>query len=460
LRAGELFDQETFMKIAVLGTGYVGLVTGVCLAQLGHHVTCIDQDASKVAALRQGVCIIFEKGLEELLAKGLAAGNLLFSSALAGSVEDAEVIFICVGTPVSADGATPAMNYIDDACRQLAPLLNHTPVVVIKSTVPVGTSDRVRDIILKANPSAKFDVASNPEFLREGQAVADFMNPDRIILGVASKIAENKMRDVYTKHIGDDVPLLVTTPRSSELIKYASNSYLAMRLTFFNQISDLCETSGADFAEVAAGCGLDARIGGHYLTPGPGYGGSCFPKDTHALAAAARGLGSPVTLIEETIAANDARKAGLVTRIEKAIGGSVSGLTIAVLGLAFKAGTDDLRDSVALELIPELQGRGANVKAYDPASMIEAAKHFKGIGLATSATEALRDADVAVVLTEWQEFAEISPAILSSLMRGKTIVDFRNLFDAEAMSQNGLRYVPLGKPAREPATKELNRNVG
>jgi UDPglucose 6-dehydrogenase len=448
------------MKIAVLGTGYVGLVTGTCLAQLGHRVICIDQDSGKVAALRQGVCIIFEKGLEELLAAGLANGNLSFSSELNNSVEDAEVIFICVGTPISADGATPAMNYIDEACRQLAPLLSHNPVVVIKSTVPVGTSDRICETIRKTNPAAKFEVASNPEFLREGQAVSDFMMPDRIVLGVASKEAENKMRAVYQTHIGDDVPLLVTTPRSSELIKYASNSYLAMRLTFFNQISDLCETSGADFAEVAAGCGLDGRIGGHYLSPGPGYGGSCFPKDTHALVASARRLGSPVTLIEATIAANDARKASLVNRIEKAVGSSLEGLNVAVLGLAFKAGTDDLRDSVALELVPDLQGRGANVTAFDPASMTEAAKHFKGIGLAKSATEALRNADVAVVLTEWKEFAEISPASISSLMRGHTVVDFRNLFDAQAMTDNGLSYVPLGKAPR-PAVEKLSKvNAG
>jgi UDPglucose 6-dehydrogenase len=448
------------MKIAVLGTGYVGLVTGTCLAHLGHHVTCIDQDASKVESLRKGVCIIFEKGLEELLAAGIAKGNLSFSNKLSGSVEDAEVVFICVGTPVSADGATPAMNYIDDACRQLAPLLTRGQVVVVKSTVPVGTSDRVRDTILKTNPAAKFDVASNPEFLREGQAVADFMEPDRIVLGVVSKHAEVRMREVYAKHIADDVSLLVTTPRSSELIKYASNSYLAMRLTFFNQIADLCEASGADFAQVAAGCGLDARIGGHYLSPGPGYGGSCFPKDTHALAASARAMKSPVTLIEATIAANDARKAGLIGRIEKALGSPVKGLNVAVLGLAFKAGTDDLRDSVALELIPELQGRGANVIAYDPASMSEAQKHFKGIGLAKSSTEALRNADVAVVLTEWKEFAEIPPASIASLMRGQTVVDFRNLFDADAMSQNGLRYVPLGKPPRAPAPKQAKVNAG
>ena len=438
------------MNIVVLGTGYVGLVTGTCLAQLGHQVTCIDQDKTKVASLQNGVCTIFEKGLEEFLKAGLTKDSLRFSSELAGSVESADVIFICVGTPIAADGILPEMNYVDDACRGLAPFLIHNPVVVVKSTVPVGTTDRVRDIIFKVNPAAKFEIASNPEFLREGQAVGDFMMPDRIVIGAASKTAEEKMRAVYRTLVDQGVALVVTTPRSSELIKYTANCYLAMRLTFFNQIADLCEKTGANFDQVAEGCGLDQRIGDHYLSPGPGYGGSCFPKDTQALAMTARKLGSPLSLVESTIAANDARKAGLTKRIENAVGGSLRGLDIAVLGLAFKAGTDDMRDSVALELVPRLQKLGANVKAYDPVCNAVAANIFNGVAFAESAQAAINQADAVVILTEWQEFYGLAPKHLASSMRGKTVVDFRNIFDATEMSLGGLRYFPLGAPMLEP----------
>lgn len=442
--------QHTALNIVVLGTGYVGLVTGTCLAQLGHQVICIDPDSRKIDALQKGNCIIFEKDLDTLLADGLSAGNLSFSNKLSNHINNADIVFICVGTPTASDGFSPKMNYVEDASRQIAPFLYNNCLVVVKSTVPVGTSDGVRDIICKTNPAAKFEVASNPEFLREGQAVADFMKPDRLVIGVPSALAELKLRAVYQKHIEDGTPLVVTNPRSSELIKYAANSFLAMRLTFFNQISDLCEASGADFAQVAAGCGLDKRIGGHYLTPGPGYGGSCFPKDTQALASTARRLKSPVTLVEATIEANFARKAGLVKRIEKAAGGSLKGVNVAVLGLAFKAGTDDLRDSVALEIIPELREKGASVAAYDPACMTEAAKIFTGVQLAATARDALKNADLAVVLTEWPEFSSLPPSSFLGLMRGQTIVDFRNLFDAETMRQGGLRYVPLGAPPLEP----------
>jgi UDPglucose 6-dehydrogenase len=444
------------MKILVLGTGYVGLVSGTCLAQLGHHVTCIDQDKNKVAALQKGVCIIYEKDLEEFLAAGLEKGNLRFASELKGSVEDAEVIFICVGTPIAADGFSPEMNYVEDACRQLAPFLTHNAVVVVKSTVPVGTSDRVREIILATNPAAKFSVASNPEFLREGQAVADFMMPDRVVIGVPNKPAEEKMRAVYRHHIDAGVPLVVTTPRSSELIKYTANCYLAMRLTFFNQIADLCEKSGANFDQVAQGCGLDSRIGDHYLSPGPGYGGSCFPKDTQALASTARKMGSPLSLVEATIAGNDARKAGLIKRIESAVGKPLQGLEVAVLGLAFKAGTDDMRDAVALELIPQLRERGAKIKAFDPVSMTAAAKYFDKSDFVESADAAIAQADVAVVLTEWPDFAAIAPQHLSKSMRGRTVVDFRNIFDAKAMSLAGLHYFPLGAPALDPVDKKVS----
>lgn len=438
------------MNIVVLGTGYVGLVTGTCLAQLGHHVTCIDQDKAKVASLQKGVCTIFEKGLEKFLKAGLAKDNLRFSTEIAGSVESADVIFICVGTPIATDGILPELKYVDDACRGLAPFLIHNPVVVIKSTVPVGTSDRICDIIFKVNPAAKFEIVSNPEFLREGQAVADFMKPDRVVIGVASRNAEEKMRAVYRTHIDQGVTLVVTTPRSSELIKYTANCYLAMRLTFFNQIADLCEKAGANFDQVAEGCGLDQRIGDHYLSPGPGYGGSCFPKDTQALALTARKLGSPLSLVETTIVANDARKAGLTKRIENAVGGSLRGLDIAVLGLAFKAGTDDMRDSVALELVPRLQKLGANVKAYDPVCNAVAANIFNGVAFTESAQAAINQADAVVILTEWQEFYGLAPKHLASKMRGKTVVDFRNIFDANEMSLSGLRYFPLGAPMLEP----------
>lgn len=447
------------MNILVLGTGYVGLVTGTCLAQLGHHVTCVDQDKAKVVSLEKGVCTIFEKDLEEFLAAGIAQGNLAFSSELVGSVENAEVIFICVGTPIAADGISPEMNYVDDACRSLAPFLIHNPVVVVKSTVPVGTSDRAYDIILKANPAAKFEIASNPEFLREGQAVADFMMPDRVVIGVASKSAEEKLRAVYRAHIEQGTDLVVTTPRSSELIKYTANCYLAMRLTFFNQIADLCEKAGANFDQVAEGCGLDKRIGDHYLSPGPGYGGSCFPKDTQALAMTARKLGSPLSLVETTIAANDARKAGLTKRIEKAVGGSLSGLNVTVLGLAFKADTDDMRDSVALELIPQLQKQGAKVTTFDPVCNTMAVNIFSGVAFSESAETAVHQADVVVVVTEWREFSQLVPKHLASVMRGKTVVDFRNLFDAKAMSIAGLRYFPLGAPMIEPSSLEADVNA-
>jgi UDPglucose 6-dehydrogenase len=433
------------MKIAVIGTGYVGLVSGACFSRFGFNVTCIDHDTKKVAQLEAGGIPIYEPGLGDIVAKSRQAGNLKFTSDLALGVAGADVVFIAVGTPTQANSDHADLRYVFEAGRQLAAVMDPLTVVVIKSTVPVGTAAKLREIMNAVHGSGAVYVASNPEFLREGCAVDDFMKPDRVVVGVNTSWSETVLRRLYQPLVDDDVPLVCTTSESAELIKYAANSYLAMRIGFVNQLTDVCAAVDADIADVARGVGLDKRIGVHYFAPGPGYGGSCFPKDTRALAATARDYHFPMTIVEDVINANERRKDGLAKRVAAAVGGNVKDKRIAILGVAFKAETDDIRDAPALNLIPDLQDMGAVVSAFDPAAMDNAARLLKDVQWCRSVEEAAKDADVLVVLTEWDEFRGLDFAVLRQVMKTPVVVDMRNLYRLEHIAAVGFTYHSLGR---------------
>jgi UDPglucose 6-dehydrogenase len=398
--------------ITVIGTGYVGLVSGTCFAEWGYHVTCVDIDQGKIDRLNQGIIPIYEPGLEELVKRNAAAGRLDFVTELAQAVPAADVVFIAVGTPQDEDGSAD-LKYVEQAARDIAPHLAGYTVVVNKSTVPVGTGARVEAIIREVNPKADFDVASNPEFLREGEAVGDFLNPDRVVVGVESPRAGEVMRALYKSVTDRTIPLIVTNRASSELIKYAANAFLATKITFINELVPLCDVAGADIIEVGRGMGLDARIAPKFLQPGPGYGGSCFPKDTQALVKTARDHGIHLSLVEETVAANARVKQAMTARIAKALGGEVAGKTVAALGLAFKANTDDMRDASSLTILPELMKRGAKVRAFDPQAAGAAQRLMPGLDYVADVWEALAGADAAVILTEWAEFRALDLARLA-----------------------------------------------
>ncbi|MCP5405839.1 MAG: UDP-glucose/GDP-mannose dehydrogenase family protein [Pseudomonadaceae bacterium] len=432
----------------MIGTGYVGLVSGTCFAEMGFNVTCVDVDAAKIAKLRdEGVIPIYEPGLKELVDKNVAAGRLSFTTDLASCVPQADAVFIGVGTPQDEDGSAD-LKYVEAAARDIAKHLQGYTVIVNKSTVPVGTGAKVEGWVRGVNAGADFDVASNPEFLREGEAVGDFLNPDRVVVGVENARARAVMEALYKPLTDKGVALHVTNRASSELIKYAANAFLATKITFVNELVNLCDTVGADVLSVSKGMGLDSRIAPRFLQPGPGYGGSCFPKDTNALAKTARDHGVTLGLVEETIRRNEAIKEGLAAKVAKALGGSVKDKTVAVLGLAFKANTDDMRDASALTLLPMLQKAGATVQAYDPEAMEQARWRLpEGNGLAyvDSTNAALNGADAVVILTEWDEFKALAPAML----KGKVVVDLRNLFDPAAMHAAGIAYTGLGRPQAE-----------
>ncbi len=434
------------MKLAVIGTGYVGLVSGACLASLGHHVTCIDQDQDKIAKLRADQVPFYEPDLEVLVKQGTKSDQLQFSNALAAVIDTVEVVFVAVGTPTSSDNETADLSFLFAACAQVAKLAKSPKILVIKSTVPVGTAAKIYDHIKSENPLSEIQIVSNPEFLREGHAVGDFLKPDRIILGLTSETAHKKMLAVYQKLAQKNVPILFTSHESAEIIKYAANCYLAMRIGYINQISDLCEAAGANIEEVVQGAGYDARIGRHYFSPGPGFGGSCFPKDTRAFAATGRQFNRPLTIIEDVIDANDRRKTELAARVSAILGEITSQTKITILGLAFKAETDDMRDAASLVLIPALQKMGAQIFAYDPQAMENAKIHFQDVSFATSASDAAKAADAVVILTEWTEFKEMDLRTIAQQMKGNILIDFRNLFDAETAITAKLNYVPLGHP--------------
>jgi UDPglucose 6-dehydrogenase len=436
------------MHIAMIGTGYVGLVSGACLSEFGHHITCIDKDAAKIDLLCKGGIPIFEPGLEEVVAANVKAGRLTFTTDLKSAVAAADAVFIAVGTPTRKDNGHADLGYVEAAAAEIADALNGYTVIVTKSTVPVGTSRKVEAIIRQRRPDAEFDMASNPEFLREGAAVKDFQVPDRIVVGCDTERAREVLREVYRPLFLNETPMLFTGRETSELIKYAANAFLATKITFINEMADICEQVGGDIQDVARGIGLDGRIGKKFLHAGPGYGGSCFPKDTLALVRTARDLGTPSRIVEAVVEVNDRRKIDMAAKIERAFGG-VKGKTIAILGLTFKPNTDDMRDAPSLVIVPHLQKLGANVRAYDPEGMTEAAKHLS-LEFCDDVASTVRGADGVVILTEWNEFRAMDLDELKGLLRQPLLIDLRSIYRPAAMAQAGFHYVSIGRPEVRP----------
>jgi UDPglucose 6-dehydrogenase len=434
------------MRIAMIGSGYVGLVSGACFAQFGHDVVCIDKEEGKIARLRRGEMPIYEPGLDKLVGDNVKAGRLSFSTNLRDAVADADAAFIAVGTPTRRGDGHADLTYVYAAAAEVADAIRGYTVVVTKSTVPVGTGREVARIIRETQPAAEFDVCSNPEFLREGAAIEDFMKPDRVVIGVESQRARDVMAGIYRPLNLIQTPMVFTNIETAEVTKYAGNAFLATKITFINEIADLCEKVGADVHDVARGIGLDGRIGRKFLHPGPGFGGSCFPKDTLALAYTAREVNAPQTIVEQVIEVNNARKKRMARKVIDFCGGSVQGLTIGVLGLTFKPNTDDMRDAPSLDIVPALKAAGASILAFDPEGMTEAAHMLPGIAFARTAYEAATGADVLVVITEWHEFRGLDPRRLKELMRQPRIVDLRNIFNPEEMRGLGFAYEGVGRP--------------
>ena len=435
------------MRIAMIGTGYVGLVSGACFSEFGHDVVCVDKDAAKIARLLEGEMPIYEPGLDQLVAANRKAGRLAFSTELAPAVAKADAVFIAVGTPSRRGDGHADLSYVFAAAKEIARAIERYTVVVTKSTVPVGTGREVARIIRETRPDAEFDVVSNPEFLREGSAINDFMRPDRVVIGTSSERARETMRALYRPLFLIETPMLFTAIETSELIKYAANTFLATKITFINEIADLCEKLGADVHDVARGIGLDGRIGRKFLHPGPGYGGSCFPKDTLALVRTAQEAGAPLRIIETVVSINDQRKKRMAQKIIDAVGGSVAGKTIAVLGLTFKPNTDDMRESPSLEIIPALQKAGAIVRAFDPEGMAEARNLLTDVVWCDTAYECMGGAEALAIVTEWNEFRALDLGRVKRLMRQPVLVDLRNIYDAETAAAAGFTYVCIGRPA-------------
>ena len=440
------------MHIAMIGGGYVGLVSGACLAEFGNDVAVVEVDAAKLAALREGRMPIFEPGLDRLVAENVAAGRLSFGNDITAAVAGAEAVFIAVGTPSRRGDGHADLTYVYAAAEQVARALRGYAVIVTKSTVPVGTGRRIAGIMREVRPDLEFDVASNPEFLREGSAIGDFMRPDRVVIGAESERAREVMQRLYRPLYLIEAPILFTGIETAELTKYAANAFLAMKVTFINEMADLCERVGADVHDVARGIGLDGRIGRKFLHPGPGFGGSCFPKDTLALVRIAQDAGAPSRLVEAVVGVNDARKAGMAMRVIAACGGSVRGRRVGVLGLTFKPETDDMRDSPALPIVSRLVEDGAAVQAFDPEGMAQARPLLPdGVRYCRDAMDAVAGADVLVVVTEWNEFRALSPDRLKAAMRGDVVVDLRNVYDPAGMIAAGFAYHGIGRPAPRSA---------
>jgi UDPglucose 6-dehydrogenase len=441
------------MRVAMIGSGYVGLVSGACFAELGHTVTCVDKDAGKIEALRNGRMPIYEPGLAELVARSVAERRLSFTTMLPGAVEGAEAVFIAVGTPSRPADGLADLTYVYQAAREIARALSGYAVVVTKSTVPVGTGDEIQRIIADIQPGADLSVVSNPEFLREGAAIQDFMAPDRVVVGTDDARAREVMTELYRPLADKGAPILHTARRGAELIKYAANAFLATKITFINEIADLCEQANADVEEVAHGIGLDHRIGPKFLNAGPGYGGSCFPKDLLALLKAGLDFGVPIRSIETIISINDQRKRAMARKVIAACGGSIRGKRIAVLGLTFKAETDDMRESPAVSIITALQDAGAKVRAYDPQGMAHAAAILNEVDYAPDPYACAEGADALVVMTEWKEFRALDPARIKLLLKRPVVVDLRNIYRPETMAEHGFTYVSVGRPRIDAASK-------
>jgi UDPglucose 6-dehydrogenase len=434
------------MNITMIGTGYVGLVTGACLAEFGHRVTCMDLDIDKIARLKKGEIPIYEPGLDALVAKNVTDGRLTFSSDMADCVPTAQAVFVAVGTPSSRRGDGHAdLTYIYAAAKDIAKHLTGYTVVVDKSTVPVGTARQVHRIIHEENPDAEFDVASNPEFLREGAAISDFMRPDRVVVGTDSEKARDVMKEIYDPLYLLSTPFVFTALESAELIKYAANAFLAMKISFINEMSTLCEEVGADVVDLAKGVGLDGRIGSKFLHPGPGYGGSCFPKDTLALLRIAQEHGVNARSVEAAVEINAAQKARMVKKIRDALGGNEAGKTIAALGLAFKPETDDLRESPPLSILPPLAEKGAIIRAHDPQAMKEAQTIYPDFIYAKNAYEACEGADVVVLFTEWNQYRALDLAEVKAKMKGSVFVDLRNVYSPKQVREAGFEYYGIGR---------------
>ncbi len=434
------------MRIAMIGTGYVGLVSGTCFSEFGVDVTCVDLDEKKIENLKKGIMPIFEPGLDTLVENNVKAGRLNFTTDLKSAVKEADVVFIAVGTPTKKGGGHADLSYVYGAAKEIAEAMDGYTVVVTKSTVPVGTGDEVEKVIRTTRPDGDFDVVSNPEFLREGAAINDFMRPDRVVIGTESPRAQELMKRLYRPLYLIETPILFTSRRTSELIKYAGNTFLATKITFINEMADLCEKVGADVHHVAKGIGLDGRIGSKFLHPGPGYGGSCFPKDTLALVHTAQDYDSPLRIVETVVDVNDKRKKAMAARVVEACGGSVDGKIIAVLGVAFKPNTDDMRDAPSLDILAALTTAGATVRAYDPEAMDEAKKMLNDIEWCENAYDTMPDADCLVIITEWNEFRNLGLKRMKETLKSPVMVDLRNIYNPDEMTEAGFNYSCIGRP--------------
>ncbi len=441
------------MRVAMIGTGYVGLVSGACFSEFGHEVICVDKDESKIAKIEDGVMPIYEPGLDDLVANNVRAGRLTFSTDLAAAVGKVDAVFIAVGTPSRRGDGHADLSYVYAAAEEIAAALDGYTVIVTKSTVPVGTGTEVEQIIAKTRPDAEFDVVSNPEFLREGSAIEDFMRPDRVVLGTLSERAQEVMRNLYRPLYLIETPIVFTSRQSSEMIKYAANTFLATKITFINEIADLCEAVDADVHDVARGIGLDGRIGRKFLHPGPGYGGSCFPKDTRALVSTAQQAGSPLKIIEAVVQLNEDRKKRMAERIIALAGGTLEGKSVAVLGLTFKPNTDDMRESPSLDIVPALQAAGATIRAYDPEGMREARAMLDDVIWCDNAYETMPGADLLVIITEWNEFRALDLERVKELMKVPMMVDLRNVYEPSDMRARGFSYHSVGRPHLEAAVE-------
>jgi len=445
------------MRIAMIGTGYVGLVSGACFSEFGVEVTCVDKDAAKIERLSRGEMPIYEPGLDHLVASNMAAGRLRFTGDLKTAVAGADAVFIAVGTPSRRGDGHADLSYVFAAAAEIGEALqqngNERTLVVTKSTVPVGTGRRVERILQKALPAGRFDVASNPEFLREGSAISDFMRPDRVVIGTESEHARTVLRALYRPLYLFETPIVFTTLETAELIKYAANAFLATKITFINEVADLCEAVGADVQDVARGIGLDGRIGGKFLHAGPGFGGSCFPKDCQALVRTAEEMKAPLAIVDTVLRVNDARKRSMARRVVEACGGSVEGLTLAALGLTFKPNTDDMRDSPSLAFLPALSEAGATVRAFDPEGIAEAKKLMPELDYRSDPYEAMDGADALILVTEWNAFRALDLGRVKRLLRRPLVIDLRNIYKPEEMAAIGLAYHSIGR-ASSPAGAE------
>lgn len=447
------------MRICVVGTGYVGLVSGTCFAEFGIDVICVDKDAGKIERLKNGEIPIYEPGLEALVEKQVKAKRLSFTTSLGEAVKEADAVFIAVGTPTRVEDGHADLTYVFEAAKEIAKHLEGYTVIVNKSTVPVGTARKVSEVLRLANPEADFDVCSNPEFLREGAAINDFMRPDRVVIGTLSERAADLMRNLYRPLYLNETPIVVTSPETAEIIKYASNAFLATKITFINEIANLCEATGANVQDVARAMGLDGRIGSKFLHAGPGFGGSCFPKDTLALAQIGQLYDTPLSIVESVVSSNNQRQRDMAERIIKAAGGDVKGKRIGILGIAFKPNTDDIREAPSLVIIPALQEAGAIVVANDPVAMDAAKKVLKDVEWCDDPYAVAQDADMLVILTEWNEFRALQLGRIEESMKKPLLVDLRNIYKLPEMEQTNFHYVSIGRPEVVPGRKIKLRSV-